>query len=478
MIKDKIIPIGLLLVALFFAAYKLTESPPTWYDEGMIMQPAINLASEGRFGIQVAPNEFISPQFISVGYPVYFPVSLMFKYFGVNLLSARVVMVIYLLLLVGIFFLLGKRMFGWRGASYGTLLLVSFAPLYGQGKNVLGEVPGLFFLFSFLFFVNKIERTGNKKLYYILAGIFAGLCTITKPLFLVLLPAVAVSALLGRKKIVWQWPMIAAGILGFMASFAVWLATQFQSINVFSNILGFYANPYQNQVHNLFGIVGSNFLRFFTETSPAYFFALFLVWIAAIIIKIKKKEQILLVEIIALAFSFLVVAAYLRTVGWYRYFFPAEIVMLLFFPSSLAVLFNFARERFLAKSLPALILFLLIAFNFYLLGFKSWVADYYASHQTQILTDYFKNFSRNKSIFLYNIPEIAIFLPHHNYYQYMELTHDFFVVGSDQIAKIKAGIPDIIIMQSQAQKDVAALLTFYQVKDTIGRYVVLEKLSE
>ena len=55
-----IIPVALLLITLFFSLFKLTESPPIWYDEGIILQPAINSVRTGKMGMQIAPGEIIS----------------------------------------------------------------------------------------------------------------------------------------------------------------------------------------------------------------------------------------------------------------------------------------------------------------------------------------------------------------------------------------------------------------------------------
>ena len=90
--------IGILAMVLFFSTYQLTESPHTWYDEGAIIQRAINFLRYGTMHYQVAPDKFSSAAFDSTGYPVIFPISLTFKYFGIGLLQARAVMVVFLLL--------------------------------------------------------------------------------------------------------------------------------------------------------------------------------------------------------------------------------------------------------------------------------------------------------------------------------------------------------------------------------------------
>ena len=143
----------------FLSTFKITESPPVWYDEGYFQQIAVNLSRTGNFVVQVAPGEFIKPALISTGYPLLYPVSFVFKLFGEGVLQARLVMAFFIISLISIFFLLSKRLFGFRVAVFASILVASFPPLYGHGKSLLGEVPGLFFLLLFLFFMYKIVNS-------------------------------------------------------------------------------------------------------------------------------------------------------------------------------------------------------------------------------------------------------------------------------------------------------------------------------
>ena len=92
--------IGILAAVFFFATYQLAESPHTWYDEGAIIQRAINFLHYGTMHYQMAPGQFSSAVFDSTGYPVIYPISLAFKYFSIGLLQARAVMAVFILLLV------------------------------------------------------------------------------------------------------------------------------------------------------------------------------------------------------------------------------------------------------------------------------------------------------------------------------------------------------------------------------------------
>src|SRR3989344_5252003 len=110
--SNLIFVIGLLAAAFFFSTYQLMESPHTWYDEGAIIQRAINFLRYGTMHYQVAPNQFSSAALDSTGYPVIYPIALAFKYFGIGLLPARAVMAVFILLLVLTAYTLIKRTAG------------------------------------------------------------------------------------------------------------------------------------------------------------------------------------------------------------------------------------------------------------------------------------------------------------------------------------------------------------------------------
>src|SRR3989344_6541436 len=93
--------VALFLFVTFAAAYRLTESPATWYDEGYLLQSSKNLALYGKQGLQTAPGVFASTATVSSGFPILAPVALSFKLFGIGLLQARLVMVLYILAFCG-----------------------------------------------------------------------------------------------------------------------------------------------------------------------------------------------------------------------------------------------------------------------------------------------------------------------------------------------------------------------------------------
>lgn len=473
----------LLVITFSSAVYKLTETPPTWYDEGFIIQSAQNLVLNGRMGIQVAPGQFFESGVIfSTGYPVAYPVGLAMKFFGHGLLPARAVMVIFLVLLVAISYFFVKQMWGFKTAAISSLLVVSFASLYGNGKNVLGEVPGLFFAILFLFFLNKIEKEDYKggAFNYIMVGLAAGLCISTKSIFLVLLPALALGLFIFRKKINWERRSVLGGLSAFFLALVLFVATQFSRTGSVSAVFRDYFNPYA--VTDVSALIIKNITRFFTETTPAYFLALLIVWAAAVFIKMRyKKERVGLAESVAFIFVVLIWLAYFRIVGWYRYFFPAHIILLIFFPASFLTVFDWLKNKFsltrkFGSKIPIALLLILIGLQFCQFWFFSWVVSYNYSHQTRDLESYFGRLDSGTSVFLYNTPEIATFLPSGNYYQYLKIT-DTLILGQAQLEKATAGAPDIIVVNNKEEQ---ALINFplYQEKTSVGRYLILDKLKK
>jgi 4-amino-4-deoxy-L-arabinose transferase-like glycosyltransferase len=106
--------------------------------------------------------------------------------------------------------------------SVGSLgLVATFAPLYGNGKNVLGEVPGLLFVLLFLLCVRYIESGKSTERLFLFAGLMLGLAVVTKPIFLLLLPVVGLVLVCSRELLTIK--KVCAAILGFVATFSVWI---------------------------------------------------------------------------------------------------------------------------------------------------------------------------------------------------------------------------------------------------------------
>lgn len=464
-----------LVIAVFFSTYKLTSSPPTWFDEGFITQSAMNLTDSGKLGIRVSPAEVAGKAvWFSTGYPAAYPVGWALKIFGNGLIYARSVMALFIVLFVIISYFLARKIWGTRIAVFASLLTATFAPLYGNGKNVLGEVPGLFFLFLFLFFITNIDRDRNKISNYVLAGLAFGLCVFTKFLFLVLPVAVLLAYILKRKEVFFNKKGPTLFIFSFILTAIIAYITQVYETDTFLGILNGLGNPYA--VKDIWALALFNLKRFFTEAGPMHFLVLLLVWAVSLFVrKYRFNDKISFAEVIMSIFAFLIFIAYFRIVGWYRYFFPAQMIMVFCLPAALSSIFSFIRNK--GNNFKEVYLYIALLgialFQIYQLSFDSWVANYYKSTGIGAMENYFGSVDKNKKIFIFNSPELAIFLPNRSFYQYLEIS-DNIVIGKDELSKIENGEVDLIYLDEKQFSRFGSLFVLYSQKENVGKYKVLE----
>jgi 4-amino-4-deoxy-L-arabinose transferase-like glycosyltransferase len=469
----------LFCLAGFFATYHLTESPPTWYDEGFYVQSAANLATYGHTGLRIAPDTIEpSSKLITVGYPLIYPLAGWLKLFGVNILSARSLMVLFILGFLLASYVLARRLFG-TGLALGALaLLVTLPTLYGNGKDVLGEVPGLTFLILFLICFNRALSSTTRRYFWLALGaLAAGLCVATKPTFLVLMPAIAVGTCIAwRRGTMHGKEILAAAAVG-LVPILLWLLVQFNAGDSFSDVLSYYANPYQ--LSSLLNVILENVRRLFVGIGPLYLLGILGTWLYAFWIRLRRRETIPVIEIIALIFSLLIVAAYLRTAGWYRYLFEAQVIALLFFPNALLVAVQSANRFINAKKVVAIVISALTIFGAYQVMFSSFVAESYHRDKTAFLESYFATVPSTTSFFIYNVPEVAIFIRGANYYQYIDsYSGDAgWSIGREQLSVIEKGKVDRIIVgtDAYAKMEVGAFPRYAATKKTHD-YTILEKI--
>ncbi|OGI15903.1 hypothetical protein A3K63_00895 [Candidatus Micrarchaeota archaeon RBG_16_49_10] len=117
-------------------------------------------------------------------YIVYYPplfaslTTLSFMVLGPSMLSTRLITIIFSIASLGVFYLIGKRLYD-RKTSFLATLILSFAPFYFIFSNIaMLEVPLLFFTFlSILFFLKGLEENKN---YFYLMGLSLGVGALIK----------------------------------------------------------------------------------------------------------------------------------------------------------------------------------------------------------------------------------------------------------------------------------------------------------
>ncbi len=467
------------LIVLIVGTYHLSESPGIWFDEGMYSQTALNLEKYGIQTLQVAPGEFVSAGSVTGGYPFIAPIALSYKLFGVGVTQGRAVMALFILVFAALSFFFIRALFGSAYGSLTLILLSSFAMLYGNGKSVLGEVPGLFFLMCGLLALFSFEQKGYRGIWgAVTLGLFMGFCVATKPIFILLLPALALVWLIRRKEVQVRVGEFCCGMFAFLVPLGIWLYFQFGAGDTLANLLSFYANPYS--VPDLPALLIANLQRFVTDTTALYTLVLIGTWSLALVVRWKKKNQISIAELAAFLFSIIVLLASLRLPGWNRYIFPATTIALLFFPFSFLYVFARARERlsFLARIswAPYVLLGFMFAGQMYQVVFSSYVADYYHAHRTHDVQEALAALGTESSIFVYNVPEVVVLLPSSNYYQFIKpyADNDEAVAGVDQLSVLSRAETDYVIAGSDDAAS-SPYVSSYHLLKKVNRYSILQK---
>jgi len=210
---------------VFLALYNLTAHPTTWFDEGSHLHVPKTLV---RFGVYA---DYSSEGFrhygptIGLGPTVLLPIAAAFRLFGIGLLQARLVMALYLLAAIYAFYRLAYALGGRRLAWVATALLLASrgVSLLEYGRQVLGEVPGLFFLVTGLvLWFGKWEKAGWRRLG--LVGLLLGLAMVTKHQYLLVLAPTLVLAWLANLVYYRTAPQRVFIVPGLVAAacFALW----------------------------------------------------------------------------------------------------------------------------------------------------------------------------------------------------------------------------------------------------------------
>lgn len=464
-LRDALLLSAGFVLVLFFSSFHIFQSPETWMDEGLIIQSATGLLQTGRAALPVAPGVFEPAWYITTGFPLTLPLAGAFSVFGISLETARVVMLVFLICLFGALFLYARRAISSIAAWLGLFLVIFFAPIYGNGRNALGEIPGLLFLLAALL---PLARSGpltrNRAL---LVGLAAGLAVAAKPIFILFLPALLL-ALARRWKELELKKVFLFGIAGILVPLIVWFFTQFAQVT-FSQVLAVYANPHEV---NFGTAIATNVKRFLTEMQPLYFLAVLAVWAVSYGVRRFRREAVSLVEETLFFFSLFVLLAYLRTAGYYRYFFPAQVFALLYLPQSLLYLARNYGRLFVRAVIIGL--FGLILFQAYETAFRSWVAVHYDSTRTQELEKYFSNLPLSEEVFIYQAPEVVSFVGKRPFYQYVEILPSVRGTGKDYQHLVLSGDAPLVITPMdlfQTHKD--SIFSHYTIGEIIDSYVIL-----
>lgn len=312
----------------------------------------------------------------------------------------------------------------------------------------------------------------------IFAGLFAGLCISTKPIFLLFAPAIALVFFIRWRK----GGLTLMDFLYFTISATIplifWFYVQFGFNESISSILSFYMNPFQEK--NVYSAIFENLRHFVSDSGPIYLLIMLFVWFAGIILRRRKNIDISSSEMAAFAFSLLISVGYLKTNGWYRFIFPAQAVSFIYFPKSISLLVEFMGERLNHRIFTQFTRFFWIVpvFCFAVLGiyqtmFSSFVAEAYKSDKTAFWEHYFKNIPSKQVTFFYNVPEVAALDFGGKYYQYISPAG--WQIGSSGLEVIDSGEADSVILRTDAFEGNENRFSKYRSQLKAYKYTILIK---
>ena len=190
--------VAVLLLVVVLAAWHLSLAPPTWYDEGVNLQAARNLARSGQYGLEYEPGQIsLFDVQLTTGPTVIVPVALVFKVWRVGLTQGRVVMLAFVLVAALGVYLVGRLLYSHAVGLLAVLVLCGMeAAAPSRVRDVVGEIAALAFTFWGLAVLSLARGRGSS--WYMGAGLLLGLAVLSKGQFALLAPAVLGAWLVSR----------------------------------------------------------------------------------------------------------------------------------------------------------------------------------------------------------------------------------------------------------------------------------------
>ena len=398
--------------------------PAIWSDEGLVVQLARNFSETGDYNIAVAPGVFSGNRHYytsSVGWVMPVSLAMVFEAFGVSFLNGRLLAAFYFFGFIIVSFLLAHRLWGLKIAAISSFLLVTFAPLYGNGKPAIAEVPALFWLALGFYFYEIFRQKPTQQM--IFSGIGFGLFFASKPAFLLLgLPALFLIHLIdflrdkeSLRKLAAFWPVVFIVVLP-----TIWLGI-IHPIN-FSNIkkaVAHYSNNYGSPC--VLCDIKNNLSAFLSSETLWH---LFLLSVVAVVYLIFINRKILLEDWRLkwlMLFGFFDILFFLKSPGVFRYFFPFQIILLAAFPICFLGIVKRARENLSGAAFFLLVVLGVFQFLHLALSPTSYYSAVYSVGPVDMekyLSD--KKFPKNATIGIIDMPQAGASMAAGRYYQLIQ----------------------------------------------------------
>lgn len=442
--------LAILIFTTVFSLINLTTRPMVLFDEGLNIEIAHNFLLFKKLDILTAPNVFSNIPYLvgTSGYPVTILLSAFFSVFGFGLTQARLYMALWMIITLLAVYFFAKKIFGKNKAMTSTALIAVFAPFYGLGLTVMGEVPAFLFFIMGLYFLIFPEKKN-----YTVCGMFFSLAAVAKPsLFLHLFPTFLLFLFLKDKQNFFS--KLFKFILGAFPFTLLWIALAFPnpfSLNTWRAALLFYRFPFGANFSILENIP-KNINMLFTHSTLIYFLPFF----CAIVYWFLKekgvdgtKKKFAVFFFIYGAFAFLY---FLKSPGWLRYVLAVEFLIFIFIPPSFKFLSDYFLSGYRFKNwifINALLLLAVIQL-FQLFFFRS---DFYSPYPEKVVKLINEKLALNKNykVGVINTPEIAGLLDSSKKLHVLKAGGTIEQIGENPLSFKKENLPRLIVFRGRSK---------------------------
>ena len=215
---------GIWISIVLLGLINLESAPPFWWDEGWTVTAARNWVEKGFYGPFL--NGKPAPRGMEGSFTYTLPIAATFRLFGAGLVQARLVVLMFALLTIGLLYYLTRCFYGGAVAVMALILIMCLPADHSihaifTGRQVLGEMPALFYLLAgYALLLSYSSRQNYWRV--ILAAFSWSLALNTKGQILSfwvasVLPPLCLLALNGRRRLFGLF--IATCALAFFGSF-------------------------------------------------------------------------------------------------------------------------------------------------------------------------------------------------------------------------------------------------------------------
>jgi 4-amino-4-deoxy-L-arabinose transferase-like glycosyltransferase len=310
------------------------------FDEAFLLQAPTSMVKQGTYSTTYDGGQNFDPGF-STGPTVLLPIGLIFKVFGIGIVQARLVILVYFFLTIIITFHISKTLYGSISAVISLFLILCLPEMFFFALKVLGEIPTIFFFMTACWLLIKQRAFSS--------GILMGLAILTKLIFILIVPAIVLLFLFElafstnhRKKVIIFYSKVISGLL---LPNLIWELAKYISLgqsgyeqylggflSLFKTVSGSQEVFFLPTILTRINVFASPFpfippLLVFTLFTAALILNLFSI---SSLIKVEKVNNLNRVRLFLSLYSFVYLAWWMfgKHLDTWRYLFPGYIILI------------------------------------------------------------------------------------------------------------------------------------------------------